>query len=106
MATQSYVLNRRGSEIVLNPSPGTLGITISLAVQASGYSTFVIYIRRTLQAVQSDDSGNSFLQGEAIDAMFHMCALASSSVKLSGSMRPILVMRVLKGFGAAKNGAT
>ena len=35
---------------------------------------------------------------EAIDATFHMCALASSSVKLSGSMRPIFGnMRVMSG---------
>ena len=94
MATQSYVLNRRGSEIVLNPSPGTLGFTNSLAVQASGYSTFVVPIRKTLQAVQSDDPSDSFLQGEAIDATFHMCVLASSSVKSSRPMRPILVTRV------------
>ena len=91
MATQSYILNRRGSEIVLNPSPGTLGITNSLAVQASSYSTFVVHIRKTPQVVQSDDSGDSFLQGEAIDTTFHVCVLASSLVKLSGSMRPILV---------------
>ena len=81
-------------KIALNPNPGTLGITNSPAVQASGYSTFVVHIRRTLQAVQSDDSSDSFLQGEAIDAMFHMCALASSLVKSSRSMRPILVTHV------------
>ena len=34
-----------------------------------------------------------------------MC-LVSSSVKSLGSMRPVLVTRVLKGPGAAENGAT
>ena len=37
-------------KIALNPNPGTLGITNSLAVQASGYSMFVVHIKRTLQA--------------------------------------------------------
>ena len=76
MAAQPFVLNRRGSEIILNLIPGTLGVTNSLAVQASGYSTFIVHIRKTLQVVQSDDSSDSFLRGEAIDATFHECALA------------------------------
>ena len=81
-------------KIALNLNPGTLGITNSPAVQASGYSTFVVHIRKTLQVVQSNNSSNSFLQGEAIDVMFRVCVLVSPLVKSSGSMRPILVTRV------------
>ena len=42
---------------------------------------------------------------EAIDATFHVCVLVGSLVKMSRSMRPILVTCVLMSLGAAKEGA-
>ena len=47
--------------------------------------------------VQSDDSSDSFLRGEAIDATFHVCALASSSVESSRSNETYFGKTCVKG---------
>ena len=82
-----------GSEIDLNPIAGTLGITSSPAVQASGYSTFVVPSERPCGWCNLLDLAIPSSEMEAIDATFHVCLLVCSSVKSSRSMRPILVTR-------------
>ena len=86
--------NSWGSEIDLGPIAGTLGITTSLAVQASSYSTFVVPSERPCRRCNLLDPAVPSFKMEAIDAMFHVCLLACSLVKSSRSMRPILVTRV------------
>ena len=86
--------NRRGSEINLNPSSGTLGITSSPAVQASGYSTFIVPSERPCRWCNRLDPAIPSSEMEAIDATFHVCLLACSSVKLSRLMKLILVTHV------------
>ena len=86
--------NRGGCEIDLNPSSGTLGITNSLAVQASSYSTFVIPSERPCRRCNILEPAIPSSKMEAIDATFHVCLLACSPLNLPGPMRPILVTDV------------
>ena len=81
--------NSRGSEIDLNPSTGTLGITSSPAGQANGYSTFVVLSERPCRRCNLLDLAIPSSKMEAIDATFHVCLLACSLVNSSRSMRPI-----------------
>ena len=93
------------SEINLNPSSGTLGITNSPAVQASGHSTFVVPSERLCRWCILLDPVIPSSEMEAIDATFHVCLLACSLVKSSRLMKPILVTHVLMNvFSAAEEG--
>ena len=93
--TQTYVRTGGGSKIVLNPIPGTSGITNSLVFHTSGYSSFSNSIRKIQRGCKLMRPVIPSSADGGCDATFHMCVLGSLWLSRQGQVRPSFKMCIL-----------